>query len=296
MPEPNKIRAFIELTARLACSTVLGAAVLLATIAAGKAETPPTGAAPLPSWLKNRCGVLSYRISRLVGGAGPYYQVEFTNGTNQTLQAGTIIDVTLCDKSGCRQFQYVLSDDVPPGRYIFIDVLGPKYPSLREGVAKITAPITACTARVNASARHRMVNKPSPPGTALECGSAFVNGILAFINSTGAWMKAGTSVTLTWCDDNGCHKKTVALEKDIQPGELIIVKNIAATGITTCTATIDRPFGRNRMTSVPPSIPPKQAIPPKPGLLEDGPGFSRQTPSGLGTPKPSAPPPTSVLR
>lgn len=119
------------------------------------------------------------------------------------------------------------------------------------------------------------------------------------VNTTGRTIPAGTRMFITICEKGNCRTLSVTTAIETPPGkwvwwnEAFNVELVPAGA--TCSASLWTPDGPfRRSVEVPKYTRVKPPGPPQPGLLEDSPGFSRQGPSGVGTPsvgvpKPSAP-------
>ena len=122
-------------------------------------------------------------------------------------------------------------------------------------------------------------------------------------NTTGRTIPNGTKVQLTICDSRGCRTVTGhVFQPDFEgaaPGQAFIIggfRDLLEEG-TTCSVTVNfpAPFEERPKPPVKEYSRTRPPGPPQPGLLETNPGYSPQSPSGMGTPtKPSAPPPSYV--
>lgn len=135
----------------------------------------------------------------------------------------------------------------------------------------------------------------------LECKILPENGgCFALKNTTGRTIRwpSNSVGTFTFCTATNCagHEDSRGSGRTFGPGETFIwCGAIPPPGTQYCSFTIDQP----EMFEEKPKPPIKDYSrtrppgPPQPGLLETTPGYSPQAPSGLGTPKPSAPPPSA---
>jgi hypothetical protein len=120
-------------------------------------------------------------------------------------------------------------------------------------------------------------------------------------NMTSYTIKAGTILYFKTCDKSGCRTWTYVVPEDWPPNTALTIWNGPASGVppdapafqtppgVTCSPSLLPPL-RERKTNIPEYSRTRPPGPPQPGLLDDSPGVSRQSPSGVGTPKPSAPP------
>ena len=137
----------------------------------------------------------------------------------------------------------------------------------------------------------------------IETGS-LLGPVAVLQNTTGRPIPSPSRLTVSICDRSGCRTVIVTaltLRTDgkdpepYQPGATFagaLFELPPPNGPVTCTATIWMPddFKEKKTPKVPTYTRTRPPGPPQPGLLEDGPGFSRQTPSSVGTQKPTAPP------
>jgi hypothetical protein len=136
----------------------------------------------------------------------------------------------------------------------------------------------------------------------------------AITNTSGPHIPWPTRIEFTFCNDKVCWQGYAEAwgPSGLAPGERHTycwgffprsdTRNDAIDSgdeiPRTCSANVDIPemFRERPKPSVKEYWRTRPPSPPQPGLLENSPGFSRQSPSSVGTPKPSAPPPPSISR
>jgi len=139
----------------------------------------------------------------------------------------------------------------------------------------------------------------APPGVDLWCypdGWRPPDDGWLVANMTSYVIKAGTILYFKTCDQSGCRTWTYVVDKDWPPNTALVVKDgrrgaSSGTPGATCTATMMPPLRQPDKITVPEYSRTRPPGPPQPGLLEDGTGLTRQSPSSVGTPKPGATPP-----
>jgi hypothetical protein len=144
----------------------------------------------------------------------------------------------------------------------------------------------------------------------------FKDGCIRLVlkNTTGRRIPAGRNLKVRFCNASGCWPYSFEMTESVEPGQTISwcefplgypgpLGNPDTDIAQSCTATIDIPelFEEKPKPPVKEYSRTRPPGPPQPGLLEESPGVSRQAPSSVGTPKPSAPPPgaappSSIIR
>jgi len=280
--------------ARLVRMAALGACALFALAMEAAAATQP-----LRCWL-------------LGGERDSKNALQIDNETGRTIKAGARVTLTICDRSGCRKQVIVAQEDVPPGGELFWTWAG--------GDVTCTATVWIPDGPRGSDMGNRAVGTPrtpatpprnEPPSVPVTVPCSIIRRtdgtlIISLHNNTGRDIPKPAKVEITVCSASGCYKFVPEAGDNAlyvgtfgndgpKAGENINVW-IAPAGVTSCTAKIHVPpsfFTQGAYPGPSRSTRNQPARPPQPGLLESSPGFSRQAPSGIGTPPPPAAPPPS---